>query len=108
MEKFGAKGVGQQEGDDVGNILIDSPHTENHYHQVEPKPAPIPIAPTPAPTGIGTLGKIGLAAALAAGGAGIGFLASTLFNRPSPPDIQRIENTTGLGYKIELVPKASP
>ena len=119
MEKFGAKGVGSQEGkpgedmgEDVGNILIDSPTTENHYHQVapaEPKPAPTttPVAPTPS-TGIGTLGMLRLAAALAAGGGGLGFLASTLLNRPSPPDIQRIENTTGLGHRIELVPKATP
>ena len=105
MEKFGAKGVGPQDGDDMGNILIDSPTTENHYHQPAPVAPATPAAPS---AGIGTLGTLGLAAALAAGGGGLGYLLSTYLNRPTSPDIQRIENTTGLGYKIELVPKASP
>lgn len=95
MAKFNADGAGAKpEDDEMGrNILIDSPHTENHYHQ--PPPA--------ASSAVGTLTKAALAAALLGGGGGAGYLLNAILN-PSASTTNTtttIENTKG--FLIELV-----
>jgi len=94
MEKFGAKGAGTGSEDEMGrNILIDSPTTENHYHQ------PPPSVPAPSSGVAGLLTKAALTAALVGGGGGVGYL---LNNWLKPSTSTTIENTNG--FLLKLLP----
>lgn len=102
MKNFGAEGAGTPQagqGDDVGNILIDSPTTENHYHQTPPAPP----APATAPAS-SWLTKAAIAAALLAGGGGAGYVVNNFVNKPA-----QVAPYNPLKYNLELVPnKKSP
>ena len=73
-------------GEPMGDVLIRSPRTENHYHP--PKPS------------MGTLGKLALGAALLAGGGGAGYLVNNYLNKP----VESTTINTTKGFLIELIP----
>lgn len=92
--------TGQQGGiqypeDSMGDILIDSPRTENHHY-----PAPAQQQPF-----IGTLGKTLLAGALTLGAGSAGYLANAWLNKPAQqPTVTNTTTTSKEGFLIELIP----
>lgn len=70
--------TGTPQGDDMGHLVLGDMRTEHHYHQ----------PPDPPKNGIGTVGKLALAAALMTTGVGVGaaipLAIDALSDRPVP------------------------
>lgn len=114
MKELGMEGEEKESetGDMSHQVLIRSPITHNHHYDKssQPQPSPQPPSPTPPqqqqPTGLSTLQKLAIGAALTTGIVGTGAGLWALFHKSGDTIVNPVQAVDGTG--IGLLPPSKP